>query len=259
MRLGKIIILILFLSAFLLVKAQEPDLYIVNIKGVVTSAETGEPIPYAHIINPRVHGGTTTNADGFFSINMLTEDTLTIRSIGFVDYKFTVDEFPPKQKYEIVMKPVRYLLDQVDVTKKLNMGKQLGLPEAKPLDIPIELRGNSYNEKPSWLAAIFSPISFLDYHLNNKEKGKRETLKAIKSDKEWNQFSTYHNLENIKRLTGLDGNEADNFMIYCNMNNHLPYNASQMEIEFQIMDLFFKYKKEIAEKSETNNQPDPGK
>jgi hypothetical protein len=30
------------------------------------------------------------------------------------------------------------------------------------------------------------------------------------------------------------------------MNNHLPYNASQMQIEFQIMDLFFKYKKAKA-------------
>jgi hypothetical protein len=142
------------------------------------------------------------------------------------------------------MQPTRYLLDEIKVTGDLSMRKQLGLPDAETLDIPIELRGNDFNKKPPLLAAFFTPISFLNYHLNDKEKEKRETLKAIKNDNEWFQFSTYFNLENIKRLTGFEGEEADKFMIYCNMNNRLPYFASEMEIEFQFMDLYFKYKKE---------------
>jgi len=244
------IIFVFLLAGFSSLNAQEIDLYIVNIKGVIKSAENGEPIPYVHIINPRVHGGTTSNTDGYFSINMLTEDTLIIRSIGFVDFLFTVKEFPPKDKYEIKMSPVRYLLNEVTVTEKNNLKDNLGLPNAKPLDIPIELRSNTFNEKPPLIAAFFNPISFLTYHLSDSEKAKRETLKAIKSGKEWDQFSIYHNLDNITRLTGLSDHEADEFMIYTNMNNRLPYFASQMEIEFQIMDLFFKFKKEKA--SETN-------
>jgi hypothetical protein len=229
------------------VKAQMPDLYIVNIKAIVTSALNDEPIPYAHVINHRVRGGTTTNAEGFFSINMLTEDTLVLKAIGYTDYYFTISEYPPKPLYTIVMRPVRYLLDEVTVTESNKLREKLGIPDAKPLDIPIELRGDAFNEKPSLLAAIISPVSFLHYHLSDKEKNKRNTLSAIKSGKEWYQFSTYHNLENIKRITKLDGDEADLFMIYCNVNNKLPYFASQMEIEFQIMDLFFKYKREREE------------
>jgi hypothetical protein len=104
MKIRKSILFFIFFLGVYTLKAQEIDLYIVNIKGVITSAENGEPIPFAHIINPREHGGTTSNADGFFSINMLTEDTLTIRSIGFIEYQFTLKEFPPKDKYSIIMK-----------------------------------------------------------------------------------------------------------------------------------------------------------
>jgi len=243
MRIKKIIIFALLYLGSNSLKAQEIDLYIVNIKGVITSADDGAPISYAHIINPKEHGGTTSNADGYFSINILTEDTLIIRSIGFADYKFILKEYPPKELYRIVLNPIRYLLNQIDVTENLNMRKRLGLPDADTLAIPIELRGNAFNEKPTVWQAIFSPLSFLNYHLSDKEKSKRETIKAIKNNNEWLQFSVYFNLENIKRLTGLDDNSADEFMIYCNLNNRLPYFASQMEIEFQIMDLYFKYKK----------------
>jgi hypothetical protein len=244
MRIKKTIIFFILSLSLIQLKAQVSDLYIVNIKGVITSAETGEPIPFARVINPREHSGTTSNTDGFFSLNMLTEDTLIIRSIGFVDYQFILKEFPPKEQYKIVLKPVRYMLDEITVDNDLSMRKRLGLPDAKTLDIPIELRGNDFNEKPPLIAAFFNPIAYLNYHLSDKEKEKRETLKAIKNDKEWLQFSTYFNLDNIKRLTGLDDKDADEFMIYCNMNNRLPYFASQMEIEFQIMDLYFKFKKE---------------
>lgn len=246
MLIRKATIFFILLVGFTQIKAQVIDLYVVTIKGVITNAENGEPIPFARIINHREHSATTSNADGFFSINMLTEDTLKIRSIGFVEYKFTLKEFPPKDQYSIVMKPVSYQLNEIDVNGDLSMRKKLGLPDAETLDIPIELRGNDYNKKPPLIAAFLSPISYLNYHLSDKEKEKRATLKAIKNNEEWIQFSTYFNLDNIKRLTGLDNDEADNFMMYCNLNNRLPYFASQMEIEFQIMDLFFKYKKEKA-------------
>ncbi len=256
MKLNKLAILLILVSGLFSLKAQEIDLYIVSIKGTIISSDNAEPVPYAHIINPRIHGGTTSNADGYFSINMLTEDTLIIRAVGFVDYKFTVKEFPPKDSYEIKLNPVRYLLNEVTVTEKNRLKDQLGLPDAKPLDVPIELRSSTFNEKPSFLAAILSPASFLTYHLSGEEKSKRATLKAIQSGKEWDQFSMYHNLDNINRLTGLDGSEADEFMVYCNINNRLPYFASQMEIEFQIMDLYFKFKKEKTEGAEPTETPE---
>ncbi len=244
MRLKLFLPFIFLLSVASPMYAQSIELYMVNVKVQVLGIDDGAPVAYAHVINPRVRGGTTTNADGYFTIQMLTEDTLIIRSMGFVDYHFSLTEFPPKDLYYIKMQPVRHLINEVTVTERNQLKDKLGLPEAKPLDIPIELRGSSYNEKPPLLSAFLNPLSYAHYFLSEEEKRKRETLKVIRDDKQWNTFATYHNLTTIKKLTGLDGDEADQFMIYCNINNHLPYFASQMEIEFQIMDLFFKFKKE---------------
>lgn len=247
---GKRLFILLTLFILNLGAFAQIDLYVVNVRGTVTSADTGEPVPYAHVINPRVHGGTTTNADGVFSIQMLTEDTLVVRSVGFVEEKFWLTEFPPKQMYQVVLKPVRVLINEITVTEDLNMRNRLGLPDPDPLNIPTELRGAAFNEKPPWYAALVSPISFLHYHSSKEEKEKREMRQTIANNEQWVVFSTYHNLANIKRLTGLHGEEADLFMIYCNVNNRLPHYAGQMEIEFQIMDLFFKFKKEQEEKEE---------
>lgn len=253
-QLKRVFTLLVLFGLFCSAMGQAPDLYVVNIRGMVTSAEDGEPIPYAHVINPRVHGGTTTNADGMFSIRILTEDTLIIRSVGFVDQELTIDEFPPKELYKVVLKPVRVLLDEVTVTEDLHMRERLGLPDAKPLNIPIELRGDSYNEKPPWFAAFLSPISFIQYHTSKREKEKREIRKIIQNNEQWMTFSRNYNLENIKKLTGLYGAEADKFMIYCNLHNQLPYYASQLEIEFQIMNLYYKYQKEKADKEKTKTE-----
>lgn len=250
MKTKSILLSISFLFFVYVIKAQELDLYVVNIRALVVSADNGEPIPYAHIINPRVHGGTTTNVDGMFSIQMLTEDTLTVRSVGFVDQRFHINEFPPKQQYKIVMKPVRVLINEVTVTEDLQMRQRLGLPNTEPLNIPTELRGDAFNEKPPWFAAFLTPISFVQYHTSKREKEKRVMRQTIANNEEWKKFSIYHNLENIKRLTGLEGVEADKFMMFCNMNNQLPYYAGQMQVEFQIMDLFFKFKKQNESEKE---------
>lgn len=254
MKIKQLVIYTFFIIWALPISAQVPDLYVVYIRGKVTEAETGEPVAYAHVINPNSHAGTTTNADGYFSIRMLTEDTLIVRAVGYVDAKLFIEEFPPKSLYEVVMKPVRYLINEVTVTEELNMRRKLGLPDSEPLDIPVELRGDAFNERPPWYAALLSPLSYAQYFTSKKEKQKRETIVAIKNNEEWLQFSTYQNLENIYRLTGLSGPEADNFMLYCNINNRLPWFASQMEIEFQIMDFFFKYKREQAEKLKVTEQ-----
>lgn len=254
MKLKHLFILLLLILSACPLSAQVPDLYVVYIRGKVTEAETGETVPYAHVINPNLHSGTTTNADGIFSIRMTTEDTLIIRAVGYVDAQFFIEEFPPKPMYDVVLKPVRFLIDEVTVTEELNMRKRLGLPDAETLDIPIELRGDAFNEKPPWYAALVSPLSFAHYYTSKKEQQKRETLKTIINNEEWVSFSKYHNLETIERLTGLHGAEADNFMLYCNINNRLPWFAGQIEIEFQIMDFFFKWKREQATKNEKEQQ-----
>ncbi len=245
--------LLFILTIILGLNAQNMDLYLVNIRGTVVDQSTGEPIPYAHVINPHQHSGTITNADGLFSLNMLTEDTLLIKSVGYGDYRFHLEEFPPLNHYTIKVKPVKLAIGEITVTGENGLKDRLGLPDADPLDIPVELRGSAFNEKPPWFAALLSPISFAQYYLSKTEKGKRELRTTIKEGEQWAKYSMHFNLPRITKLTGLTGSEADEFMMYCNMNNRLPYNATSLQVDFQIMDLFFKYKKMKQMQKEKND------
>ena len=63
------------------------------IKGKVTSAEDGEPLPGVAIQVDGTGKGTTTNIDGEYEITVPeTRNALTYRFYGFEDYKFTLSD-----------------------------------------------------------------------------------------------------------------------------------------------------------------------
>ena len=59
-----------------------------TLKGVITDAMSGEPIPFANIVaekNGNQIGGTTTNFDGEYTIKPLEPGTYTVKAT-FVGY-----------------------------------------------------------------------------------------------------------------------------------------------------------------------------
>ena len=108
--------------------------------------------------------------------------------------------------------------------------------------VPLELRGE-FASKPKLLTAIFHPTSFLYYKFNKDEKEKRNTLMAIKTDREWQLFSLVYNKEIASRVTGLQGDELDNFMVYFNAYSNLRFSATTYEVEKRLKEVFAEYKK----------------
>ena len=111
---------------------------------------------------------------------------------------------------------------------------------------PVELRGE-FTTKPKLLTAIFHPTSYLYYKFNKEEKEKRNTLVAIRTEREWQLFSLVYNKEIAARLTGLKGEALDNFMVYFNAYSKLSFSASTYEVEKRIKEIFIEYKAREAE------------
>lgn len=216
---------------------------LVKVSGQLLNSETGEEIPYAHVINLRVHGGTITDGQGKFSLQADPSDTLSIKALGFKSHKLIVADFLAlnKASIEVNLVPIRYLVDEIDVEGEMPKVNMTGIPQGKPSDIPIELRSDAYNEKPGILTALFSPLSFLHYSLNRKEKNKRKAISIISDDREWKIFSLVYNRDILERLTGYQDDELDDFMLYCNANHGLHYSASQYEVEKRVAELLTKY------------------
>ncbi|MDR7131084.1 TonB-linked SusC/RagA family outer membrane protein [Algoriphagus sp. 4150] len=60
------------------------------LKGVVTAASDGLPLPGVTIVDKSTKSGTTTNADGEYSISVNENTVLVFSFIGFSDQEFTV-------------------------------------------------------------------------------------------------------------------------------------------------------------------------
>lgn len=211
----------------------------VKVSAQVLDDLSGLPVPYANVINQRVRGGTITDKEGKFTLQADPSDTLTFKSIGYIDKRVPVSEIL-KENAIITMAPVRYELTGVEITgegRKVNLS---GLPEAKMSKTPSELRGE-FDKKPGVLAALFHPTSYLYYKFNKEEKEKRNTILAIKSDREWQLFSLVYNKEIAGRLTGLEGDELDNFMVYFNAFSNLRFSATTYEVEKRVKEVFAEY------------------
>lgn len=248
--------LILLATPLLQVNAQDLDdidPIPILLKGKVINNEDGLPIPYAHVVNMRTHGGTTTDARGNFSMEMLNVDSLGLSAMGYMKEYVRIPPYHPEDSiFVIIAKPIRYAIREVNVTGEANKVDMEGVGTGKPVDIDPELRGDSYNAKPPWYAAIFSPASFLQYHLSKKEKEKRETRNSIMDEKRWDFISQYYNKEMVMTLTGLNKMEADTFMIYFNSNGALNYTNNDYQVREAILQEYEFYKIKKQEKLKEN-------
>ncbi|NQU84938.1 MAG: carboxypeptidase-like regulatory domain-containing protein [Mariniphaga sp.] len=242
----KFYILFFVLAVGVSVSAQESwevDPIPIRVKGRVLNTADKTPVPYAHIINNRTHGGTITNASGNFTMDMLNIDSLDVSVLGFFKESFNVPyNYHPDSIVTFYLRPVSISIRQVDVAGEKPEVNMDGIPGGKPVDIDPELRGDAFNEKPPVLAAFFNPVSFWYYYLNKKEKQKREVRKAILTEKNWEMHSQNYNKEVVISLTGLTEIQAEEFMIWFNAQDVLPYTSTEYEVRASVREYFQIYK-----------------
>lgn len=250
-------LLLIFVS--ILSRAQDDteliDPVLIKLQGKIISASDSLPVPYANILNVRTHSGTITNAAGLFSIEMLNIDSLVVTSIGFERGVIKVPgNYTGYGTLTFILKPSNYALGEVKVEgekPKVDLGFETG----KTSNIPVELRGDAFNEAPPVLAAFFNPVSYWQYYLSKKEKRKREVRKAIILEKNWEMHSQNYNKEKVMMLTGLNEMQADSFMIWFNSQDVLPYLSSEYLVRATVIEFFHYYQIEKAQKA--SPQPSP--
>ena len=240
--------ILFFLLISVNVFSQEEEIIIdpilINLKGVLISKNDSLPVPYAHVVNLRTHGGTTTDAEGRFSIQMLNVDSLRISALGYMREWIAIPVNQNKDSTLIVsVRPIIYAIDEVTVRGRspIYVGE---LGTGKPVDISPELRGDAFNSKPPWYASIFAPASFLQYHLSKKEKAKRMAREAMIAEKDWERLSQLYNLKTIEEMTGLTGEEADLFMIWFNSKSLLNARSTEYDVRAAISQQYKIYKAE---------------
>ncbi|WP_457653935.1 DUF5686 family protein [Rhodocaloribacter sp.] len=101
---------------FLILCAVAPAFGQKVVRGVVTDAETGEPLPAANVQIEGTYRGTITNDDGAFELLLdALPATLLVRFIGYETARIPVDAGTP-DRIAVRMKPTTYTLEEVVVT-----------------------------------------------------------------------------------------------------------------------------------------------
>jgi hypothetical protein len=245
----KFLFILLFAVSFFGLQAQDHDDEIdpmpLRLKGQVLNIDDEMPVAFAFVLNHRTKTGVTTDEQGRFTMEMLNIDSLSITSLGFT--KVTV-RIPLNHNENNVLilyaRPVRFALPEVKVQgqqAKVNMD---GVPVGKKVDIDPQLRGDAYNKKPPVLAAVFNPVSFLQYYTSKREREKREARAAIVTEKRWEYLSQFYNKELVMELTGMNEFEADSFMIYFNSKGLLSQISTEYDVRAAIREQYKLYRAE---------------
>lgn len=226
-------------------EADEIDPMPIKLKGQVLNLGDEMPVPFAFVLNYRTHSGVTTNDQGRFTMEMLNIDSLEISSLGFSKTTVRVPaNYNEMNVLILYAKPIRFALPEVKVQgEKLKVNMD-GVPTAKKMDIDPRLRGDSYNKKPPVLAAVFNPVSFVQYYASKREREKRETRRAILTEKHWEILSQYYNKELVMELTGLNETQADEFMFYFNNKEVLNHTSTEYDVRNAIKEQYNIYRQE---------------
>lgn len=236
--------LLFFVFVFLNGNAQdneyEVDPMLIELKAKILSTADSSAIPYANIILYRTHSGTITNGEGEFTLEMLNIDSLEVTSVG---YKKIVLHIPSYyngyEQLTFYMSPLVYNVGEVTVEGK---AQSLDYFEhGNPTEIEMKLRADAFNDKPSVLEAVISPLSFMQYH-GKREKRKRKVREDMALMKNWEMHTENYNKDIVVKLTGLNEAYADTFMVWFNGQNVLPYTASEYEVRAAITEYFQVFK-----------------
>lgn len=239
--------LLLFIYAFQLFaqEVEDVDPMPIKLKGQVLNLDDELPVPFAYILNYRTHAAVTTDEQGRFSMEMLNVDSLAFTLLGFSKMTFHVPaNYNEMNTFIVYAKSIRFALPEQKIKgeqAKVNMD---GIPMGKKVNIDPQLRGDSYNKKPPVLAAIITPISFLQYYTSKREREKRDTRKAIVTEKKWEILSQFYNKQLVMELTGLSEFQADAFMIYFNGKGVLSQISNDYEVRNAIKEQFKLYREE---------------
>ncbi len=98
-----------------------------QIKGVVKDSLTGNPIPYVNIWVENENIGTTSEEDGTFELKTSKEKKLVFSVLGFETKICKLSETS-----EIILNPIVYQLDNVEITKLKNT-KELEIGDSKKI------------------------------------------------------------------------------------------------------------------------------
>jgi len=248
-----LIVILLFLSAGNTFGQER-----VIFRGKVVDFVTFQPLENTCVHNLSSGYMVFCNGAGEFAISLISpRDTLAITRVGYKMEIFTINDsllnlkgLPTMKltlKYIVLrefvvraMKP--YPLFIKDLVKSVPQEK-IDIPG---IEIPQEDRAKFDRDAANLLKGtpLASPITFLYNTFSRKAKMDRMYADLVANENEVLRLAQKYNPEIVHRITKLEGEKLDDFMLYCSFTYYTLITSSDLEIEQMIANKFIQYKRE---------------
>jgi hypothetical protein len=225
------------------------------LKGIIVNEQTFEYIPLVHIYNERTRRTSVSDTSGYFAVSVCKEDTLVFSAIGFflkavcindsmLMEKSVFIELTPR-RYEILEARV-YALGTYEQFKQKVLALKLKETKTDKLrkslyDISRQTgREVKYQQEMDKLArgVLYSvPI------LTPEEIAMIKLKKIREKEKIRNIIYEKFNPDIVGELTGLEGDEITEFMVFCNFSEKYLLETNQYYILVNVLEKFEEYRK----------------
>ncbi|MBU2950028.1 carboxypeptidase-like regulatory domain-containing protein [Tamlana agarivorans] len=225
-----------------------------KVIGVVINASNDAKLESVNIVNLNQVIGTTTNANGEFSISAKVNDTLHLSYLGFKSIKVRVtNDWLKFGSAEIELTELALALEEVVV----NQLRLTGYLEVDIKQVPAindnyryqisGLEGTGYEaSKKSGLnkviGSLFNPADFLHRMFGNKPNELKKLKKMKEDDEIRNLLASRFDREMLTVLLQVDRVDLDEIVSQCNYSKGFIHSANDLQILDAISECYEEYK-----------------
>ncbi len=216
------------------------------VKLIVKDSVDNKLVENAQIVSYESMIIYATDESGEFRGSFSKSDSIKVFGLGYSPQVIRVNEFNDSiQERVIHLGRKIYMIGTVDVASDSEL--HLNLPKGMigdEDDLPAALKGGSFNKKPPVAAAVVNPLSYVNYYTSKREREKRDMRRVLAHAGEQEKINEVYNRDIVKEVSGLEGDQLDKFMIYCNINIELTPDSNPILIRMRIAELLEKFEEE---------------
>jgi len=213
----------------------------VKLSGMVADGDNRTGLPGVTIINKSTRSGTISNESGRFSIDAMPGDSLEFSMLSYYGKELAV---PTTSMFVNVYLSRRIFgLQEVNVRAKDYRQDSLSIRDEY---------GKYFNyHKPGAIDVLktlpSNPITALTYLVPSKTRKRKEHFKEQLVYWEQEKFIDYrYNPEMVERMTKLNGNDLDTFMVRYRPGYQFLQDASEYDLLLYIKQSYERFKQEKA-------------
>ncbi|NOY38485.1 MAG: carboxypeptidase regulatory-like domain-containing protein [Chlorobi bacterium] len=237
--------LFLFITVFSFGQQQQAD-SVVTVLGQLRDEQSGQPIPYAHVLNLAFKRATISDTLGFFRIPMRRSDSIVITAVGYEDTFFFLPGFWPSNHYSGVI----YVKEKVYEIEGIRIHGLGSYEQFKQKVLALDLSKdraqkmkNYYNEILTEEAIKYQRVSTgFSFSLRTpEERSLRKLGKVVAAQKIQDQIDAKFSKAIVSELTGLKGKELQKFMDFCQLPQDFILKSSEYDILIKVKSLYERY------------------